>query len=86
MKIVYKVGNQVLMNEVVLPRKKIIFSGDNEVEDLELPLMEFEAVVTATEHFSDFNKVGEGGFGVVYKVKIMIYYVFQKKYIMIYYE
>ena len=59
------------MNEVVLPRKKINFSGEEEVEDMELPLMEFEAVVTATEHFSDFNKVGKGGFGVVYKVKIM---------------
>lgn len=55
------------MNEVVLPRKKINFSGEDEVENLELSL-EFEAVVTATEHFSDFNKVGKGGFGVVYKV------------------
>ncbi|KAL0664293.1 hypothetical protein Bca4012_101131 [Brassica carinata] len=65
------VGNQVLMNEVVLPRKKRIFSGEDEVENLELPLMEFEAVVTATEHFSDFNKVGKGGFGVVYKGRLV---------------
>lgn len=56
------------MNEVVLPRKRRFFSGEDEVENLELPLMEFETVVTATEHFSDFNKVGKGGFGVVYKV------------------
>ena len=56
------------MNEVVLPRKKRNFSGEDDVENLELPLMEFEAVVTANEHFSDFNKVGKGGFGVVYKV------------------
>nr|QUS47409.1 S receptor kinase [Raphanus sativus] len=69
--IVYKVGNQVLMNEVVLPRKKRFFSGDDKVEDLELPLMEFEAVVTATEYFSDFNKVGEGGFGIVYKGRLV---------------
>ncbi|CAG7903945.1 receptor-like serine/threonine-protein kinase SD1-8 isoform X1 [Brassica rapa] len=65
------VGNQVLMNEVVLPRKKIHFSGEDEVENLELSLMEFEAVVTATEHFSDFNKVGKGGFGVVYKGRLV---------------
>ncbi|KAF8086862.1 hypothetical protein N665_0610s0005 [Sinapis alba] len=66
----HTVGNQVLMNEV-LPRKKRKFSGEEEVEDLELPLIEFEAVVTATKHFSDFNKVGKGGFGVVYKGRLV---------------
>ncbi|XP_018443883.2 S-locus-specific glycoprotein S13 isoform X2 [Raphanus sativus] len=65
------IGNQVLMNEVVLPRKRRFFSGEDEVENLELPLMEFETVVTATEHFSDFNKVGKGGFGVVYKGRLV---------------
>lgn len=54
------------------PRRNLseAFSSDNAVEDLELPLMEFEAVLTATEHFSDCNKVGEGGFGAVYKVDL----------------
>ena len=46
-------------------------SGENEEEDLEFPLMEFEAVLIATEHFCDCNKIGKGDFGVVYKVKIM---------------
>ncbi|KAH0887086.1 hypothetical protein HID58_063182 [Brassica napus] len=64
------VGNQVLMNEVVLPRRKINLSGEDEIEDLELPLMEFDVVVAATEHFSDSNKVGKGGFGVVYKGRL----------------
>ncbi|KAF3576511.1 hypothetical protein DY000_02035688 [Brassica cretica] len=62
------VGNQVLMNEVVLPRRKINLSGEDQIEDLELPLMEFDVVLAATEHFSDSNKVGKCGFGVVYKV------------------
>lgn len=62
------VGNQVQLNEMVLPRRNIFFSGEDEIEDLELPLIEFEAVVAATEHFSHSNKVGKGGFGVVYKV------------------
>ncbi|KAL0745504.1 hypothetical protein Bca101_102000 [Brassica carinata] len=58
------VANQVLMNEVVLPRKKRnLFGEEDEVKDLKLPLMEFEAVVAATQHFSDVNKVGKGGFG-----------------------
>lgn len=59
------------MNEVVIPRKKRNLTGEDEVEELELPLIEFEAVVTATEHFSDCKKIGEGGFGIVYKVKIV---------------
>ena len=45
-------------------------SGENEEEDLELPLMEFEAVLIATEHFCDCNKIGKGDFGVVYKVDL----------------
>lgn len=69
MVIVFQVANQVLMNEVVLPRKKRnLFGEEDEVKDLKLPLMEFEAVVAATQHFSDVNKVGKGGFGIVYKV------------------
>ncbi|KAG2285200.1 hypothetical protein Bca52824_044804 [Brassica carinata] len=64
------VGNQVQLNEMVLPRRNIFFSGEDEIEDLELPLIEFEAVVAATEHFSHSNKVGKGGFGVVYKGRL----------------
>ncbi|KAJ0252996.1 Serine-threonine/tyrosine-protein kinase [Hirschfeldia incana] len=69
--IVCQGGNQVLMNEMVLPRNKRSLSGEDEIEDLELPSMEFEAVVAATENFSDSNKVGKGGFGVVYKGRLI---------------
>ena len=58
---------------VVLPRQipsRRNLSEENAVEDLELPLIEFEAVLTATEHFSNCNKVGEGGVGAVYKVDL----------------
>ena len=33
-----------------------------------LPLFSFSSVSTATNKFSDANKLGEGGFGPVYKV------------------
>lgn len=38
-------------------------------DDLELPLFDFETIAAATDNFSDDNKLGEGGFGPVYKVR-----------------
>lgn len=37
-------------------------------EDLELPLFDLYTIATATDNFSYNNKLGEGGFGPVYKV------------------
>ncbi|XP_010064920.2 G-type lectin S-receptor-like serine/threonine-protein kinase At4g27290 [Eucalyptus grandis] len=45
-------------------------SGDNcekPKEDLELPLFDLSTVARATDNFSTDNKLGEGGFGPVYK-------------------
>ncbi|KAJ6776393.1 RECEPTOR-LIKE SERINE/THREONINE-PROTEIN KINASE SD1-8 [Salix koriyanagi] len=39
-------------------------------EPLELPLFDFDTMAFATGNFSDENKLGEGGFGIVYKVQI----------------
>ncbi|KAL8108456.1 G-type lectin S-receptor-like serine/threonine-protein kinase At4g27290 isoform X2 [Apium graveolens] len=41
--------------------------NENEGKDLELPLVEFEEIAKATNNFSLNNKLGEGGFGPVYK-------------------
>ncbi|XP_030971955.1 receptor-like serine/threonine-protein kinase SD1-8 isoform X2 [Quercus lobata] len=38
-----------------------------EEEDLELPLFDTNTIATATNNFSFTNKIGEGGFGPVYK-------------------
>ncbi|XP_043687404.1 G-type lectin S-receptor-like serine/threonine-protein kinase At1g11410 [Telopea speciosissima] len=50
------------------------FSGMNELEDngtnLELPFIELDVVAAATDNFSPNNKLGEGGFGVVYKGRL----------------
>lgn len=59
-----------LTDEVIVTRKSYI-SRESKTEDLELPLMEFEAVAIATNNFSDGNKLGKGGFGIVYKVMVM---------------
>lgn len=34
------------------------------------PLFTFDCIATATGYFSDSNKLGEGGFGHVYKVRV----------------
>ncbi|CAH8390529.1 unnamed protein product [Eruca vesicaria subsp. sativa] len=60
-----------MRNKMVLPRKRNLSEKNYEVEDLELPLMELEAVLIATDNFSDRNKVGEGGFGAVYKGRLL---------------
>lgn len=40
-----------------------------EVKDMELQFFDLGTLKTATNNFSDENKLGEGGFGVVYKVR-----------------
>lgn len=37
-------------------------------EDIDLPNFDLPIIAKATENFSSSNKVGEGGFGPVYKV------------------
>lgn len=39
---------------------------------MELPLYTFSSIVAATDNFSIENKLGEGGFGPVYKVNLEI--------------
>nr|DAD20614.1 TPA_asm: hypothetical protein HUJ06_022077 [Nelumbo nucifera] len=39
----------------------------NQMSSSELPLMDFDAIKVATDNFSDSNKLGQGGFGTVYK-------------------
>ncbi|CAN7129648.1 unnamed protein product [Brassica rapa subsp. narinosa] len=58
------------MNGMVLLSKRE-FSVKNKIEELELPLIELEAVVKATDNFSNCNKLGQGGFGIVYKGRLL---------------
>jgi len=48
--------------------KKI--SSDNQKQVQELPLFNFEMLVNATSNFHLSNKLGQGGFGPVYRVMV----------------
>jgi len=50
------------------------FSHQSRSEDLDLPMFDLTTLVNATGNFSEDNKLGEGGFGAVYKVTILIFW------------
>lgn len=58
-----KPGNSDKGQKTLLSEAK--FSNSDE---LELPLFEFHVISDATDCFSLANKLGEGGFGAVYRV------------------
>ncbi|CAH8326243.1 unnamed protein product [Eruca vesicaria subsp. sativa] len=59
-----------IMSEVVISSKRHTLEDIN-TEDLELPLMDFEAIAIATNNFSNTNELGKGGFGIVYKGRLL---------------
>ncbi|GLU23481.1 hypothetical protein SLE2022_394810 [Rubroshorea leprosula] len=47
--------------------KKLRKQGGGENEEMELPIFDLATIVKATDNFSSDNKLGQGGFGPVYK-------------------
>ncbi|XP_057538243.1 uncharacterized protein LOC130815779 [Amaranthus tricolor] len=63
-----KNGKRVTSKETFL--HNIIEASGNEVEFQDCPLFEFEKLVVATNNFKEKNKLGQGGFGPVYKIRL----------------
>ncbi|GLT37752.1 hypothetical protein SLA2020_120530 [Shorea laevis] len=47
------------------------YMNDGEKEEMELPMFDLTTIASATSNFSSNNKLGEGGFGPVYKGKLL---------------
>ncbi|KAL6196431.1 hypothetical protein ACLB2K_032046 [Fragaria x ananassa] len=53
---------------IVLKKRAKLKGSRSSKEDIELPLFDFHTIEIGTNYFSCQNKLGEGGFGPVYKV------------------
>jgi len=47
-------------------------SGERNMDDIELPMFDFNTITMATDNFSEANKLGQGGFGIVYRVGLFL--------------
>lgn len=47
-----------------------------ERKSLDVPFFDFKRILSATENFSLANKLGQGGFGPVYKVTTLDYFAY----------
>ncbi|KAM7265428.1 hypothetical protein ACFE04_003111 [Oxalis oulophora] len=52
---------------IYLRTRKLKDKFENEIEDIESLQYDLSTIKTATNNFSDANKLGQGGFGIVYK-------------------
>ncbi|XP_057428734.1 receptor-like serine/threonine-protein kinase SD1-8 isoform X2 [Lotus japonicus] len=65
-------NRDLLMNEVIFPTNRDREnSGESNMDELDLPLFDFNTITMATNNFSEANKLGEGGFGIVYMGRLV---------------
>ena len=67
----FNVKHVLLLSEKMKNKGMIDQNIDGQNEDLELPFYSLATIAIATNNFSSNNKLGEGGFGLVYKVTLI---------------
>ncbi|XP_047310320.1 receptor-like serine/threonine-protein kinase SD1-8 [Impatiens glandulifera] len=60
-------SQDMLNSEGVMVSKREYSADENTTHELDLPFFDFGTITTATNNYSDANKLGQGGFGCVYK-------------------
>ncbi|MCD7451019.1 hypothetical protein HAX54_009383 [Datura stramonium] len=60
-------SQDLLVNTAIIPSKREISGETVAADEFELPLFDLSTLAVATQDFSDGNKLGQGGFGCVYK-------------------
>ncbi|XP_016723439.2 cysteine-rich receptor-like protein kinase 10 [Gossypium hirsutum] len=63
-------SQEVQLLDLVNEHSRETFNGENGERSQEFPSIQLDVLHAATNHFSDENKLGQGGFGPVYKVII----------------
>ena len=61
-------SEKILLQQLTTPKSVTITQDGELVSSEELVFMSFTTIKSATNDFSDSNKLGQGGFGSVYKV------------------
>ena len=61
----------LILSEKMMDKGMIDQNIDGQNEDPELPFYGLATIAIATNKFSSNNKLGEGGFGLVYKVTLI---------------
>lgn len=77
---------EVLIHELGISMAAIKHTGTDKLKlngklDHELPLFSFSSIETSTGYFSNANKLGQGGFGPVYKVKFKFQIIMNREFI-----
>lgn len=67
-------SRDLLMSEVVFSSNRGT-SGDRNMDELDLPMFDFNTIIIATNDFLEENKLGQGGFGSVYRVSCFSFQV-----------
>lgn len=65
-------SQNVFLHSMGASARFVITEESNIVSGQDLPFIDLAIVKAATENFSDYHKLGQGGFGTVYKVLYFI--------------
>ena len=67
-------SHHALLHELASPTAVALIREGELVISEELPFIDLATIRSATNEFSDSNKLGQGGFGTVYMVRLFFFF------------